>query len=60
MKRTKCTNKEQARDKAIEWQNWQYSKSLSYSELIEWNDYFTVLAKKYGLIREFKENGIIS
>lgn len=50
---------EQARDKAIEWQNWQAEQSLSYGELAEWRAYFEALAVKFPeLADEFKENGI--
>lgn len=51
--------KDEARQKAIDWQIWQSEQSLSYSELIEWSDYFYKLGKRFGLLREFKENGII-
>ena len=51
--------KEQAREKAIDWQNWQSKQSLSYVEMAEWASYFKELAKKFGLGDEFKENGII-
>lgn len=56
---TKPKNKEQARELVIDWQNWQSEQDLSYGELLEWQAYFTVLARKYHLVREFKENGII-
>lgn len=52
-------SKEQARELAIDWQNWAWDIDLSYSELAEWQDLFYALARKYHLIREFKENGII-
>ena len=51
--------KESARQKAIEWQfNWE-NTNYSYYELKTWTDYFERLAKRYGLTREFRENGII-
>lgn len=51
--------KQKAREQAIEWQQIASNKNLYYSELAEYNKYFTKLAKKFGLIKEFKENGII-
>lgn len=59
MNKQKIKTKEEARQKAIEWQYWQESQELSYEEVITWADYFRKLAKKFNLIREFKENGII-
>lgn len=65
-KQTKLINKmkynkgkAKAIDEAIEWQREASEKCLSYSELYEAGEYFTKLAKRYGLIKEFKENGII-
>ena len=51
--------KVRAIDKAIEWQRWASEQCLSYGELYEFAIYFNKLAKRYGLIKEFKENGII-
>lgn len=51
--------KERARDKAIEWQMDFNNHNYSYSELAYYGDYFTRLAKRYGLVKEFRENGII-
>jgi hypothetical protein len=51
--------KEEARESATDWQSWQQEKSLSYSELAEWSEYFYKLGRKFGLVREFRENGII-
>lgn len=52
-------DKEEARQIAIDWQNWQGEEPLSYGELAEYQEYFTTLAKKFDLEEEFKENGII-
>lgn len=52
-------NKEIARQKAIDWQNETAKKDIFYSELVEKAEYFQKIAKRYGLIKEFKENGII-
>lgn len=51
--------KARARDKAIFWQQFFADISLSYSDLAYWQDYFYNLARKCGLVKEFKENGII-
>ena len=53
------TEKERARNKAIEWQQDFGNHSYSYAELAYFEGYFTKLGKRYGLLGEFKENGII-
>lgn len=47
------------RDRAIAWQIQASKKNYSYFELIEWKQYWRKQAKTYGLIKEFKKNGII-
>jgi hypothetical protein len=59
MKREPIKTKEQARQKAIDFQQWQSAQSLSYGELAKWAAYFEKLAEKFGLRDEFRENGII-
>ena len=49
--------KENARNEAINWQN--SDNNYSYSELIDARVHFEKLAKRFGLIRGFRENGII-
>lgn len=51
--------KENARNKAIEWQNNFNNHNYSYGELVNFDGYFECLARRYGLVREFRENGII-
>ena len=51
--------KERARERAIEWQHAFQNQAYGYKDLAEWADVFERLGKRYGLIREFKENGII-
>lgn len=51
--------KEKARAEAIAWQNDFGEHDYFYSELADFSDRFTKLGKRYGLLREFKENGII-
>lgn len=45
------------RQEAIEWQN--NFDSCSWEEMIHIESYFEKMARRYGLIKEFKENGII-
>lgn len=49
---------EQARTLAIDWQHWQSEQSLSWGETGDWSAFFEQLGEKYGLLEEFKENGI--
>ena len=51
--------KAEAREKAIDWQNDYYNHNYSYGELYDFSKSFERLAKRYGLIKEFRENGII-
>ena len=51
--------KKEAREQAIDFRNWQATKSMSYDEILEWQDYFVSIAKEYDLTEEFSENGII-
>lgn len=44
---------------AIDWQTWQSEISMSYGEAMGWAMVFSELADKFGLVEEFKENGII-
>lgn len=52
--------KEAVRQEAIEWQYKQCEseEDMSYLELYEIGNHFYVLGKRYGLLREFRENGI--
>lgn len=53
------TTRDEARQYAIDWQNWTSEHNLSYSELAEWQGIFTELATRFDLGEEFRENGII-
>lgn len=53
------TRKEQARQRAISWQHDFNNHNYSYGEIAAYQDYFYKLARRYGLITEFKENAII-
>ena len=49
--------KNELRAEAIEWQTNQEPKT--WLDVAGATDYFTELGKRYGLLKEFKENGII-
>lgn len=60
------TTADQARDLAIEWQQWAGEQNqigdepaLFMSDLADWSDFFSKLGKKFNLTEEFSENGII-
>lgn len=50
--------KSHARMEAIRWQEVASRKAMSYGEIAEAGEYFNNLGKRYGLLREFRENGI--
>lgn len=50
--------KGKARQKAMDWQNDFASHSYYWSELAEWTQYFEKLGKRYGLLTEFRTEGI--
>jgi len=50
---------DEARNLAIDWQIWQSDQSLSYADVVEWQNYFEKLARKFRLTKEFKTEGII-
>ena len=50
--------KEAARQAAIEWQLTFGDYPMSWSELAEACERFYTLGKRYGLLKEFRENGI--
>lgn len=59
MKRTYYNRlKAAARTEAIERQFTYGDESMSYSELAEAGERFYTLGKRYGLLKEFRENGI--
>lgn len=49
--------KEWLKEKAIELSNYDYHK-ISWIEFLNLTDYFSRHGKKYGLLKEFRENGI--
>lgn len=50
--------KEAARQAANEWQLTKVDEPMSYSELAEVCEHFYTLGKRYGLLKEFRENCI--
>ena len=59
MKNRYQRKKNAVRQEAIDWQHSLNEKDLSYGELATDQYKFEKLAKRYGLVREFRENGII-
>lgn len=51
--------KENARREAITWQNDFAAKAHTEWDLVDACAYFEKLAQRFGLVREFRENGII-
>lgn len=51
--------KKEARQKAIDWQKENEISRKSYSQLINESAYFEKLGRRYGLLREFRENAIL-
>lgn len=51
--------KEKARNEAIDWQAGFAGHNYGYGELACFSGYFEAKAGRYGLVKEFKENGIV-
>lgn len=47
------------RQEAIEWKQDFANHNYSYAELLYWKEYFTMQGRRYGLMIEFKEKGIL-
>lgn len=56
--KTYASNKAVARQEAIDWQNDLFRDNRSYKEMQEAAERFEKLGKRYGLLKEFRENGI--
>lgn len=50
---------DEARNRAMDWQDSFSRKSLSWSEVIDAQNHFVKVGKKFKLTKEFEENGII-
>ena len=57
-KRTYQERKERAREIAIDWQLNEAEKPMYMSEYAEIGEYFYRLGRRFGLLREFRENAI--
>ena len=55
---TYSQQKERARQRAIDWQCDIADDDLSYEDLIVVSELFRDLGKRFGLLKEFKRNGI--
>ena len=55
---TYAEKKEQIRQQAIDWFSDFWKKNCSQSELADAQTYFEKMGKRYGLLREFRENAI--
>lgn len=54
------TKKQEARDEAVLYYSAKFQQQQLYmSELADIAAYFAKLGKRYGLLKEFRENGII-
>ena len=51
--------KAEAETEAIEWQLDYCNHNYYWSEIAAFQDHFRRLAERYGLVKVFKENGII-
>ena len=51
--------KDRSREQAQEWQNLTMDQNLSWGELAKAYEKFKKLGKRYGLLKEFKENCIL-
>lgn len=59
MARTYQELKNKAKEEAKTWQFAMSERNDSYEEFLEAQSKFEKLGKRYGLTKEFKENGII-
>ena len=50
---------DEARQYAIDWQNWVSEQNLSYGEIGYYQGIFLELGERFNLTEEFKENGLI-
>ena len=58
IKTTYATKKAVARQEAIDWQNNLFRDNRSYEDMQRAAEYFEKLGRRYGLLKEFRENGI--
>ena len=58
MVKTYQQRKAEAREQAIEWQYDFEKYNYGWADFVAWSNYFKALGKRYGLLKEFRENGI--
>ena len=58
-KKTYAEKKAEAQAMAIEWQLTYYELIYPWGDIAFYADYFRRIGKRYGLLKEFRENGII-
>ena len=51
--------KEKARELAVQWQYDFANNNYNWEEIGNFTDFFTKLGKRYGLLKEFRENGVL-
>ena len=56
--KTYANYKAEVRERAIEWQNTLADRVMSWGEVAEEQAEFERLGRRYGLLTEFRENGI--
>ena len=56
--KTYADYKAETRERAIEWQNNFANRVMTWSEVAEEQAEFERLGRRYGLLTEFRENGI--
>jgi len=60
MEKQTPTTVDEARDHAIDWQQWASNQTMSWQDVAEWAAYFEAIAERFPELKdEFKENGII-
>lgn len=56
--KTYAEKKENLRNFAIEWQQDSVENNLSWKEMIYWQGWSEQMGRRFGLLNEFRENGI--
>jgi len=56
--KTYAERKAEVRTEAIEWQADFANHDYSWGEVAVWTNYFETMGRRYGLLTEFRENGI--
>ena len=53
-------NKNKIRQQAIDWlESFSEGKNYCWSEIAETSDYFEKMGRRYGLLQEFRDNGVV-